>query len=106
MSENKHEIKVPIDWNYPENIISRYATNLIVQHSEHEFILSFFEVFPPVLLGSPDEQKKQAAEIKSIKSECVARVVVSADRMADFVRVLQDNLTQYIGKKNQLEKPQ
>jgi len=103
MSENEQGIAVPIEWCYPDNIISGYATNVIVQHTEHEFILSFFEVRPPILLGSSEELKEKALHIKSIKAECVARIIVSAERMPNFVRVLQDNLSKYQEKSNQAE---
>lgn len=101
MSEKEQSINLPIEWNYPENIVSKYATNLVVQHTEHEFILSFFEARPPVILGSIDKEK--ALQLKSIKAECVARVFISAGRMSDFVKVLQDNLNIYKAKSNQLE---
>ena len=52
MSEKEQAINLPIEWNYPENIVSKYATNLVVPHTEHEFILSFFEARSPVILGT------------------------------------------------------
>ena len=103
MSENEQGIAVPLELYYPENMMSRYANHLIVQHTEHAFVLSFFEVRPPILLGSPEERKEEALQIKSVKAECVARVVVSAERMSDFVQVLQDNLRKYQEKSNPAE---
>lgn len=88
-------IGVPIEWRVPDTIIPRYATNMIVQNSEHEFVISFFEVTPPVLLGSPEDQIKQAMAIGSIPANCVARIVVAASRMPEFVRALQTNLDQW-----------
>jgi len=46
---------LPIKWQIPEDLISRYATNLVVQHTEHEFTISFFEAEPPILLGTPED---------------------------------------------------
>lgn len=103
MSEDEQRIAVPIEWCYPDNIVSRYATNMIVQHTEYEFILSFFEVQPPILLGSPEEKQEKALHIESIKAECVARIIVSAERMPNFVRVLQDNLSRSQEKSNPAE---
>ena len=65
MSVKEQAVNLPIEWNYPESIVSRYATNLVVQHTEHEFILSFFEVKPPVILGTAEEQKEKAQQFKS-----------------------------------------
>jgi hypothetical protein len=95
MPAKKNRKAVPIEWCFPNNFISRYATNLAIQHSEHEFILSFFEAKPPLLIGTPEELKKQVLNIKSIKAECVARIIISAERMPTFVKVLQDNLAQF-----------
>jgi len=92
MAENDQGVPVPIEWCYPDSIISRYATNMLVQKSEHEYIISFFEIKPPVLLGTPEEVTAQASKIKSVKAECISRIIVSDDRMPDFVRVLQDNI--------------
>lgn len=90
---------VPINWYFPENIVSRYATNLLVQHSEHEFIISFFETRPPVLLGPPEEVKARLDQIDSVRAECVARIIIAAERMPEFVQVLRDNLERYLSRK-------
>jgi hypothetical protein len=37
-------ILLPIEWHVPDELVTRYANNLLVQHTEHEFILSFFEL--------------------------------------------------------------
>ncbi len=83
-------VEVPIEWHIPESLVSRYATNMIVQHSEHEFILSFFDTPPPLILGESriDELKK----IKSIRATCVAQIIVAKDRMPRFVDAMQENV--------------
>jgi hypothetical protein len=69
---------------------SRYAHQLFVQSAEHEVVLAFFEVIPPILMGTVEEQ--QAALSKGVKAECVARIAVSRERYPDFVRVMGDIL--------------
>jgi len=86
---------LPIKWQIPEDLISRYATNLVVQHTEHEFTISFFEAEPPILLGTPEERQAALEQISSVPLKCVARVTVSASRMPEFVRVLQNSLERY-----------
>lgn len=93
---------LPIEWYFPEGLTSRYATNLVVQHTEHEFTLSFFELRQPVVLGSPEERKAKLEQIHSVRAECVARVIVSAGRMPEFLGVLQKQLEIY---RSTLEKP-
>lgn len=77
---------IPIDWRTPESTVSRYATNLVIQRTENEYVLSFFEVLPPIILG--ETQKK----LDSVTAECVARIIVAAGKMPDFVNVLQEHL--------------
>jgi hypothetical protein len=85
-------VNLPIEWVIPEHIMSRYATNLVVQQTPHEFILSFFEAHPPVILGSPEERKATLERLKSIQVQCVARIIVAKERMPEFVKVLQEHL--------------
>ena len=99
MAEEQGERKLlPIEWIVPEDIVGRYATNIVIQHSEHEFIISFFEVWPPIVLGTPEETEAQLEKIEAVRAECVARLIVSAERLPVFIKVLQDNLETYRSK--------
>jgi hypothetical protein len=43
MPEDGRESRpVPIEWRVPDSMVSQYVTNMVVQASEVEFILSFF----------------------------------------------------------------
>jgi len=96
-------VALPIEWYIPESITSHYTTNYVVQHTEHEFIISFFEVPTPILLGPPDEVRNAARQMESVRATCVARVVIAAGRMPDFVRILQENLETYRARFGQEE---
>jgi hypothetical protein len=85
------KILLPIEWHVPDELVTRYANNLLVQHTEHEFILSFFELQPPLTVGSPEEQAAQLQAVGAVRAECVARVVISASRMASFVETLRSS---------------
>jgi hypothetical protein len=93
--QNTSRILLPIEWHVPDDLVTRYANNLLVQHTEHEFIVSFFEMLPPLAVGSPEEQAAQLQAIGAVRAECVARVVVSADRMASFVEALRGSYERY-----------
>jgi hypothetical protein len=96
--EETELVAVPIEWHIPEGIVPGYATNLAVQHTEHEFTIYFFRAGPPLIVGSPEEKREQAKKLKSIRAECVAQVIVSASRMPEFVEVLQKNVQQHAAK--------
>jgi len=93
--EIEGQIKLPIQWNLPEGLTSRYATNIVVQRGENEFIVSFFEVIPPIALGTPEQRITQLEAVESVTAECVARVIIAADKMPGFIEALQENLGSY-----------
>ncbi|MDQ7025720.1 MAG: hypothetical protein Q9P01_02015 [Anaerolineae bacterium] len=55
MSEDIQQMLVPVDYEINEDTPRGYATNLVVQHTEHEFIISFFNIEPPLVLGTTPE---------------------------------------------------
>jgi Protein of unknown function (DUF3467) len=76
----------------PDTTRSRYATNLVVRHTEHEFVLSFFDVRPPLFYGPPTMKQGQLENVEEIVTACHTRIVIAASRMQSFVKALQDNL--------------
>jgi hypothetical protein len=93
MAERKAVL--PLEWHVPESLECQYATNLVVQHTDHEFIISFFKVAPPLVVGEPEEVKAQLEQVESVRAECVAQVIVAAGRMPEFVDAFQRNLEGY-----------
>lgn len=73
------------------NLTPHYVDNMLVLHSEHEFIISFLQSQYP-LAGT----KAELEEVESIPAVCVARVLVSPNRMGNFIETLQANYTKYI----------
>jgi hypothetical protein len=88
------ERQIPMIWDIPEDMGSGYATNMLVQSGEHEFFVSFFEANPPVILDPKDIEK-----IESVRADCIARVIISAERMGRFIEVLQQQLDRHNEKK-------
>jgi len=97
MSEQEEAFVIPkpIKWIVPDDLVSQYATNLVIQHTAHEFSISFFELRRPVILGSPEEQRALVERIDSIPAICVARIIVSPERMEQFINAMQENLQRY-----------
>jgi hypothetical protein len=82
----------PIEWYVPDELATLYANNIVVQRTDHEFFLYFFDAQPPLLIGPPEAIRTAAEQIESVKARCVARIVVARERMSDFVKVLETNL--------------
>ena len=96
MSEDTTRIReLPLEWNIPDDIIARYATNLVVQRLENEYLISFFEVKPPILLGEPADIIEKLKEINSVRANCVAQIIISANKMPDFIKALENNLKKF-----------
>lgn len=92
---------IPVRWCFPPNLAGRYATNLVVQNTGHEFVISFFEAAPPLLFGSEEEVQKQLEKLDYIDAMCVARIIVSPERMPEFVEVLRQNLERFLAKQEE-----
>lgn len=96
MPEREIEFKaLPIDWYIPDDMAAHYATNITSQYGEHEFIISFFEARPPIVLGTPEERRAKVGKTTSVQAVCVARVIVAPERMAGFIKALRENYDAY-----------
>src|SRR3990172_6828217 len=82
-----------IEWNIPDNIITRFATNMTIQTIENEFKISFFEVKPPIVLSEVDQKKMK--KIGTVKADCVGRFIVTPDRLPKFIADLNEQLSKY-----------
>lgn len=96
--EHPKEVEVPIEWYIPESLVWHYATNMIVQHTDHEFVLSFFEMKPPVIIGVPTQEALE--NLKSIRATCVAQIIVAKDRMPAFLEAIRTNFEKFESKKS------
>ncbi len=82
---------VPLLFNVPIGLSSRYAHHLVTQTSENEVALFFFEILPPFLTGTREEQKEILK--KGVRADCVARVTISRLRFPEFVKAMVSQLS-------------
>ena len=92
MSEEDKGFGIPLEFEIPTDIPTLYATNITIQHTEHEYILSFYEIREPVLLGSREENLETLKKLGSVKARCIARIAVAPGRMPLFIKAIQDNM--------------
>lgn len=96
--------RIPVEWEQDsDKIITRYATNFAIQHTENEFFLTFYEIRPPFALGNEEEVKKQYQSLDKIKAECVARIAISANELPAIIEACKTNLETYRKKQELLE---
>lgn len=89
METAEKEIQVSIKWNIPETIITRFASNMVVQTIEGYFKLLFFEIKPEIHLVPP------ATPPSEMVAECVGSIIVPPDKLHAIIEVLTRQLKQY-----------
>ncbi len=94
-TENDDAVRIPLEFRIPEDMPLAYATTVVAQHTQDEFVISFFSVAPPVILGDPEVVRQKQGEIASLPAQCVARIVLTPSRMAQLVNVVKSNLAKY-----------
>jgi hypothetical protein len=88
--------KVPIEYVYPDNLSSNFVSQLVAQFQQDHFILSFFEIWPPLILAETDQGKLAALKaIDRVQAKCVARLVVTPAKMQEFLGVLTENFSRF-----------
>ena len=93
--DEKYEIALPIQHTIPRGLPVLYVNHMTAQHTEDEFLISFFQIAPPMLSGEPEEQHAQLESLTSVEALCVARFAVTPNLMRRIVRMLSENLSQY-----------
>jgi len=86
--KKKEQLRIPLKWVIPDGIEPKYPTNIVIQHSEHEYFINFFTIKSPLLVGTPEEIKAKVSELEYVEAECIARLVVSPGRLVEFAKVL------------------
>jgi len=85
--------KIKLNFVFPENIESKFVNNIIVQHQKEYFTLSFFETVIPPILGETEEERKISSEkIESIDAKCIARFIITPEKISDFINAIQETI--------------
>ncbi len=96
--QDEKSLALPIDWQVPDNVPTHRVTHAVIERIGDEFILSFFEQRPPIIVTEDD--RKKAMQLKSAKALCVARIYLTPERLESFTRVFKDHLDRYAQSKN------
>jgi short-subunit dehydrogenase involved in D-alanine esterification of teichoic acids len=84
-----------INWKVPESIQTLHATNVIIQQRGTEFHLHFFEVIPPIVAGTPQEQAQAYQKMESVDGICVARIVLSLENMQNLIQSINESMNNF-----------
>jgi len=83
-------VALPIEIRVPEELEGHYSNHATIQFSVHECVISFFQIAPPILVGSAEHIRDQAASIKSVRANCVSRVVMAKSFAQVFLSTFQE----------------
>jgi len=89
------EVAVPIERSFPEGQVGVLANHFVIQRDGPEFHLLFFQTHPPLVFAETDEECRKLLAAAKAKSVCVARIVVSAERLPSFIAAMETNLERY-----------
>ena len=81
-----------LEHHWGENTVTRFANEFSIQVGQGVCYLGFYEVNPPILMGSPEEISEKVESIKSLRTEGIVRVVVSLEKMQDIINAIQSTL--------------
>lgn len=84
-------LNVRLNFRVPGRMPSVYAHHVLIQPAEHEVLISFFEIVPPLAIGDSEDQLKLLQETGVI-AECVARITLAKSRYAGFAAAVQQIL--------------
>jgi len=92
-AKESDQIAVQLRYEFPENLsVAAFANHMLVQLDENDFHISFFQVTPPIILGSESERREQAHKLGQVPAKCVARIVVAEGLLPKIIEALQTNL--------------
>ena len=88
--------EVRLEWKYPDDLQTRFASNIVVQHQPDFFTISFFETLMPIILaGSPQQSQESLKSLNAIEARCVAKIIVTPEKMRQLLKVIEQNLVNY-----------
>lgn len=94
------ERDIDLHFILPPDLPLLYVDNIQVTHTQSEFLISFMQSRPPLLMS-----EKEWDSVKSIESKCVARVILNPMKMQAFVQALNTNFRKYVQNYIQQEPP-
>lgn len=91
-----HVVQLKVNWDVPPDMRVGYPTHFVVQHTDQEFYILFFEATPPIVIGeSPDELAAAWEGIDDVTARCIGRVALTPKRVVELMKLLAINFQRY-----------
>ncbi len=100
MSEKSTEIKkLKIVRSFPDDLQSHFTNHFVIQHRPDHFILSFFQIWSPIILD--DDDVNQLMEESQLEAKCVSRLILTPTEIESLSAALQENIQNYHQKNSE-----
>ncbi|MDO8616133.1 MAG: hypothetical protein Q7T33_10445 [Dehalococcoidia bacterium] len=96
MTQEPEGIALPFFFIGTEDVPIQLSNLQVVQHVQHEFVITFAQFSPPLVLGTPEEQRAQVASKPYVPVKTIARIAMAPERMLALIRVLQENYDNWL----------
>ena len=94
--DERQGISIPLAFSGMEETPILYVNHFITQRQrEGAVVLIASQLTPPLLLGTEDDQRRQAEQVDYVPVRTVARLAVTPSSLRELVRVLQAALDHY-----------
>lgn len=81
-----------IKYEYPDPQLAVFANHMAVQHDDNEFLISFYQLTPPLAIPGPEAMKENIERAGGIVARCVAKIAISKHRMPAIVAAMAQNV--------------
>jgi hypothetical protein len=84
-------IALPFFFIGTEDVPIQLSNLQAVQHVQQEFIITFAQFAPPLVMGTPEEQREQVKAKPYLAVKTLARLAMSPERVLSLIKALQEN---------------
>lgn len=86
--------ELPIKHVIPDDLRATHSNHVTVQldGNDGSFQISFFEIRPPLVLGSPEERKTALDKIESAQAMCLQRIVITKKTAKGLLAALGEQI--------------
>ena len=82
--------QLPVRWVGTEETPALFANQVLGQIGpQGEIVLTFGQLIPPAILGTPDQIAEQAKQIEQVSTQTVARLVITRTGLDELIELLK-----------------
>ena len=86
---------IQLVWGDRDDAPILFSNLILAQNLRDDFIISFGQASPPILPEDEGKRREALEGIDFVPVKTIARIGMSAQRMREFVAVMQQNLERY-----------